>query len=213
MVHIRNVNARKVVSFIAWKIDRLSFKYGRIYVLEMPLVPRATKVNDGGYDVKTVSDLSELTTLVERRETWWRAAVEQRFANGDLCFVAKDHGQAIACLFATFSNVRLPLIHDAPYSLPLDNETVGLIDSYTLPEYRGKGVYSSVFEACLIYFAGTRFRRVRGFIHPDNVHSMKVHQKLGLDRIVLVITSVGLFGVRRHYAKATDMHIEEVCQQ
>lgn len=209
----RRSGASRIARGIYRRVRELGFKYGRLYVLEMWLDQAAARCDDYGYMVETVSDLDELLTLMERREAWFAEVAARSLARGDVCFAAKINGEVISCLFATFGRVDLPTVPSVPsadYSLPLDDRTVALIGAYTLPEHRGKHAYSAVFGACINHFTRTEFERILGFIAPDNSRSLEVHQKLGLDRIVLLITTVRFLGVTKHLIKPIDVHIEEV---
>jgi RimJ/RimL family protein N-acetyltransferase len=195
---MRRINIERIKRFISRKIQKLRFEYGRLFVLEIVLRPSSDIFEDYGHQIEIASGPDDLNTLIDQREKWFGEVILQRFSEGDICFIAKRNGEAIGCIFATFNSVYLPIVE---YELPLDNETVGLIDGYTLPEFRGKHVYSSVFNACVDYFSKTDFRRVYGFIIPNDVRSLKVHQKLGLNKIVFDITMIRFLGIRKHLIK------------
>jgi len=202
-----SIGTKRIVRFFRRKTIELGFKYGRLYVLELVPKPDLARSNDYGYQVGIASGLDDLRTLLERREKWFGEEAEQRLGKGDVCFVARFNGDVISCLFATFNSVYLP---DVEYDLSLDEDTVGLIDAYTLPEFRGKHVYSLVFDACSGHFSRVGYRKVYGFIAPDNVRSLKVHRKLGLDRIVFDITLVRFLGVRKHFINSDHRLIQEI---
>lgn len=210
LVGPRGIGARRIARGISRRVRELGFEYGRLYVLELSLDQAAARCDDYGYRVETVSEVDGLITLIERREAWFREAAARGLAGGDVCFVAKLDGKVISCLFATFDSYDVLVVPNVEYSLPLDSKTVGAIDGYTLPEHRGKHAYSAVFNACIRYCAGAESERLLVAIAHDNVHSLKAHHRLGLSRIVLLLTTVRFLGMTKHSVKPIDMHIEGV---
>lgn len=208
----RSITARKVANFVIRKITGLRYERRKFYVVELLLGARSERYSDPVYHVEMVSEVDELNALLEEREAWFRGAAARRFMEGALCFVVKADGKVISCLFATVSDFHFP-VHVHPhveYHIPIDNGTVGIFDAYTLPEYRGIHAYSAAFSACMKYFTEAGFTRAWVVIAADDVRSLTVHQRLGMDRIVTLVKSVRFLGVTKHSVRSTDRPVEEV---
>jgi RimJ/RimL family protein N-acetyltransferase len=197
----------KIARFLTRKAAELGFRHSRVYQMDVPITLRPAEPNSHRFQVHRASSVAELQPLIEQREAWFGRSARQRLAEGDVCFVAKLDGKVVSCIFGTLTSV---LVSEVEYTMPLDDPTVALFDSYTLPEHRGKYAYSSVLHAAINHCREAGFERIVGFIAPDNVRSLRVHQRLGVNRIISTITMVRFLGVRKHFFKAMDCLIEDV---
>jgi len=209
-VPLRKIGVKSICRFITRNSKKLWFRYGKMYLLELPLDSGSASLNHYGYQVEIISTMDGLNTLTKRRESWFGEVAAKRFSQGDLCFALKKNGEIISCLFATLKPVVVPIRPYLEYNLPLDKETVCLIDAFTVPEFRGAHAYSAVFNAFYNYFKGKKFKRIFVFIKPDNIISLKVHQKLGFHRIIMDIKSIRVFGMNKHFIKWTNKAAEEI---
>ncbi|MDH7556575.1 MAG: GNAT family N-acetyltransferase [Candidatus Methanosuratincola sp.] len=173
---------------------RLKFRYAQLFVFELSISdwsPRlASKVT---VQTRLVATIDDLKPLIAAKGGWPRRFYEERLEKGDLGFIAEVDGKTVSCLWATFNEVYLA---DVEYNLKLDNQTVALIGAYTLPDYRGQGIYAKVWEACITHFKGSSYSRAYGFIEARNLPSLVAHKKIGLEKVIKVIIMLKFLGLK-----------------
>ena len=185
-----------------------------IYVLEMPVSPLEAMPGIRIHDIDCVEPLLEFAHEREAEDEEWHgksyvAELEQRFARDDRCFAAEQEGRIASILFTTSGPC---LISEVGYVLSLPERTPGLYDVYTLPRYRGKHLYSAVFRSCINACASEGYSAVWMWILPENLVSFRVHDQLGLRRIILEVSMHQRRGIRRHAVRQLDMNIEDLSQ-
>jgi len=175
-------------------------KYGRLFVFELDLaqLPQRSK-QKGDVRVEVIKSIEEIASFVKEREKWYYEYAKDLFEKGNLCFVGKADNKIVSCVWTSFHEVYLP---DVEYVLHVGDNIVPLIDAYTLPAYRGMGIYKIVWNECIEYFQNShKFSRIYGFIVPSNTRSLTVHKNLKLERIIMTITLLRIFGIRKHFVK------------
>ncbi|GAG77436.1 unnamed protein product, partial [marine sediment metagenome] len=72
---------------------------------------------------------------------------------------------------------------------------------------RNMGIYSIVWHNCIEYFHNkSKYTKIYGFITPSNMHSLLVHKELKLEHIIMEITLLRIFGIRKHFIKRSVIH-------
>ncbi len=174
-------------------------KYDKLYVFEILLSDIGAITYDKKIKVRIARKIDDIASLIQKRETWFQGQARSLFDQGNLCFVAEIDGQIVSCLWTSFHEVYLP---DVKYLLRVTHDVVPLIDGFTLEEYRGGGIYKSLWNYCLEYFKNLEgFNKIYGFIMPINKSSLIVHEKLQLNKIILVIKYLRVFGFSFHFVK------------
>ncbi len=177
-----------------------------IYVMDMPISQQVLSLNIPVRRIRCVEPLLPFALEREKADPCWRdlsfvAELEHRFARGDLCFAVEKGDRIVSVLFATFHHIRLEHVH---YDLSFPKDVFGIVDAYTLPEFRGQRLYEVVFRNCVNAFWNTEFHTIYGFIPPDNLVSLLAHKRLGLDHIILQISMRQRWGVRHHHIRRLD---------
>jgi RimJ/RimL family protein N-acetyltransferase len=68
--------------------------------------------------------------------------------------------------------------------VPLLDTDVSLIDAFTFPSHRGRGVYPVILCAIVTHFKRRGFLRAFGYVNPRNVPSIKGLDKAGFQRAI-----------------------------
>jgi RimJ/RimL family protein N-acetyltransferase len=157
---------------------RIELAHAWIYELDTPPKPfgglRDLEVRRVGLDdapkLRAVSDMSH-------------ELVDERFARGDLAYVASIEGKMLA--HAWFHRGPEPFVEDAPLfpHWVLPEGVFWSYHAYTVPEARGTGVFIKVFQMALhelwtLHGAS----RVRCKVKASNLPSIKLHERMGFRR-------------------------------
>lgn len=180
-------------------LNTITPKYSKILVFE--ILTKNYKLNKERNEVvvKIAKNMDEMKNFIEKRGKLYLNFSKKLFEKGNLCFYGEIHQQIVSCVWTSFNEVDLV---EVKYLIKVDKKTVPLIDGYTLPEYRGQGVYKAVWDYCIEYFQNNQnYERIFGFILPSNVRSLKVHKKLQLRNVILEITYLRILGSNFHFLK------------
>jgi RimJ/RimL family protein N-acetyltransferase len=152
------------------------------------------------FEIQVISHMNEMLREFARiRGPWYIQQAETLFSSGNVCFVAINNGKIVSCLWTSYKIVHLTEIE---YKLTVADNIVPLIDGFTIDEFRGKGIYKILWEECNNYhFKQGTYSKIYGFINPVNKRSMKVHEKLNLNKIIIVITMMKIFGIKMYFKR------------
>jgi hypothetical protein len=113
--------------------------YRRLFFLTYSLVGRRVPGYRPGVDVEFGALGPGQAELYRRfRPSTSSAELSRRFARGDRCYVALRRGEIVDACWAASGRVEVPYLHR---SLELGPGDLYFFDSYTRPEYRGRGLY------------------------------------------------------------------------
>jgi len=176
---------------------KLAPRYQKLIVFERslndPVHPSKIKLN---IDFSIKQSIIEINSLIEQREQWYQKLAEKRFKQGNLCFVGECQDKIISCVWTSFGEVYLP---NVKYTLKVPQDVVPLIDGWTSPEFRGKGIYNYVWNKCLEHLSDkSNYKRIYGFIQPTNESSLVIHKKMNLDKVIIIIKLFNFFGFKHH---------------
>lgn len=175
-------------------------KYGEIYVFEFGFADFKKESNQRkDVAVGIARDIEEILHFVKSREKWYYDYAKRLFEKGNLCFYGVYNNRIVSCVWTSFNESYIPNVE---YTFRTRACEVSLIDGFTLPQYRGMHIYTVVWNACIKYLKGTgKYNKAYGFVMPSNRHSLAVHRQLRLERIVMRIKLLRIFGVRWHFKK------------
>lgn len=87
-------------------------------------------------------------------------------------YVAEEEGRQIACL--------LTLLEWSDWR---NGNVIWIHSAYVLPEKRGQGVFTKMYEHLKqAVQSSTHFRGLRLYVDKTNVHAQKVYEKLGMSK-------------------------------
>jgi hypothetical protein len=175
-------------------------KYERLFMFEFNLTEPVEQIVDKSIIVGRLDTYSEIMDeFAEKRGDWYKDQAKDLFSKGNICFAAIIDGKIASCLWTSFNEVFLP---DVEYKLKTPPNIAPLIDGYTLDEYRGKGLYKILWNDCLNYLISSKkYIKIYGFINNKNKRSIKVHDKLNLNKIILDIQLFRILGIKIHIKK------------
>ena len=178
-----------------------------IFVLDMRLSNRSIDLN---IPVHRISSHEPLMTFARAREQddkdWpvgsYLGEIKQRFAAGDWCFCAEQDRRFVSVIFVSRGPCYLSPVD---YMLKIPDKAVGLYDVYTLAAYRGRHLYSVVFQAAINACIAEGYKSAWMWIMPDNIVSFSTHLKLGMRHIFCGIKLRQRWGFRRHRIHKLDL--------
>jgi len=175
-------------------------RWQRLFVFESLLGDIIPNEHNNYIEVKILREMDDkLLLFANRRGSWYPTQAKDLFSKGNICFVAVIDGKIASCLWTSFNEAYLT---DIEYTIKTPPDVVCLIDGYTLEEYRGKGLYKILWSDCLNYLVNTnKCTKIYGFVNNKNKRSLKVHDKLDLNKIIFDITLLKIFGIRIHLKK------------
>lgn len=196
--------------------ERWSDRRVSMYIFEMPLETfRRSQLQSNQNVLKqcinSVEPMLEYARIRELEEPAWNGnyvlELERRFARGDFCFAMLMHGKVVSHIFVTQSYCDLG---EVSYRLRLPQYSVGLYDVYTLFNYRGKGLYKTIFSYCVGECYNKGFQRALMWIVSDNIKSIMVHSILGMRRITLEVIMRQRWGLRWHQLRSLSIDSSEL---
>jgi len=209
----------KVSSFLG--IFRVFFKLFKrhiffhkdtVYLLEMPLLHQNLNSN---MSARWFTGIESLLPFARERqlqdEQWSRQSyvneLKERFKKGDQCLALEMDHKIVSVIFVTEKSC---LIKAVKYLLTIPEKTVGLYDVYTIPAYRGQNMYSKLFFLCVNACIEKGYERAWMWIMPHNRVSLAVHNKLGMNHIICLISLCQIFGLKWYIVKPLNMFIADL---
>ena len=193
MINLSDVNIEKIKNFA------LKYKYRKDAVLVVgqsllkPLSKLKPKID---VKVRIINNIDGLKHVIEHHGSWYVSWAQKRLEEGNLCFGADYNGKIISTVWTSFEEVFLP---DVEFTLKAKNGVIPLLGAWTSPDFRGQGIYPSVWnECCKFLIKEKHAKRVWGFIHPSNISSFRVHRDLHCDTIDMVIILNKFLGIKKH---------------
>ena len=192
-------NDYQVVSFLQKIIRRLLRKpqFRRLVIVAKTLDGSLT-----AYQARIPFDFEELPQDVQKIEASLahipaehRNDIGRRVHRGDLCHIAKRNGQIIFVSWIAFGDCYSYAM-DKEYELA-DNEAY-LYSAYTLPEFRGNGIYPAVHSQSLRLLKDLGYKRILAFIASENSAAMRMPEKLGYDKVGTT-GFIEMFGFRWYF--------------
>ena len=124
--------------------------------------------------VERIADLEELRRVKYFKLETFGHAIVARLGKGSICRAFYLEGSFVNLIWET--PFRLELSENVEFLLP---ETMGLLDGFTVPEFRRRGINSDTHIRLVHIAARSGYRYVVGAIHPDNAHSIRSYVKAG----------------------------------
>lgn len=143
------------------------------------------------------SEVSEVKTKIAHIPVEHRSDIERRISDGDRCYAATYKNRTIFVSWTAFGKC---------YSYALDREyeladsAVYLYSAYTLPEFRGNGIYPAANCHRLQLLKDWGYKRDIAFMEPKNFAAMRMPEKLGYSKVG-VTGFIEMFGFRWYFHK------------
>jgi GNAT superfamily N-acetyltransferase len=127
--------------------------------------------------------------------------VQQRLKAGDLCFVALSDGNLANYAWFCFSE---EYINELERNIRVSAGSAYRYDVFTLPAYRGKGVFPSAFEESSKYLSQNGIKELYGLVDSSNSPMLRVYEKAGIaSRKIGNVTYIRLLNRRRYVFRGT----------
>lgn len=201
------------------KINRIRFRFGSIlssifrrekmFVFEHALT-------DSGFKAKARVEVNaglvegdDFSKIVKTFKDF-RKKAKERFKVGDICFGASLNGEYVHLKWFAFNESYVGEINR---KIRISSDSAYMYDSYTLPNYRGLGIYSIVMEKTIQHLSKMGIKRVYALVRHNNLPMLRVKQKEGVRKIGTV-TYTKIFNLRFYkfkgeteedYKKLTEM--------
>ena len=158
-------------------------------------------------EVKLVvaKNIDSIKSLINQRDSWYYKWAQERFKEGNYCFGLEYEGVIVSCIWTCFNQVYIP---NVDYNLSTKKNVAPLLDGWTSPNYRKKGLYSFVMNSCLEYLHNnTKFKSVYFFIRPENSPSISIHKNLPISHFIRLIK---LPFFRKHIVQTENLVLERL---
>jgi len=159
-------------------------------------------------NVKTVKPLLEVKESVHgsklKDDLIGVTKSAERYAKGDMIVAAYLEKKIVAYLFAATTDTWVGEVEDM---LRVKSNEVYFYDAFTLPPYRGKGLYPYLLCVAASYFQRQSFSCALIFSAAGNQSSIKGIQKSGF-RYYGSVYYRNLFGWRSWYYRVGERHVE-----
>ncbi len=106
--------------------------------------------------------------------------------------IVQGNGVAFGKAFSGYLDMAFPLAPEEGY----------VYEAYTVPEYRGKRLYSAALSRIARELRGQGYRRLVVFVYPRNRPALQAHSRMGFQPQGH-IGYVELLGVRRYFYRVT----------
>ena len=187
--------------------DVIRPRYERMLVLEKNVSEFKEVRLDLEVNLRIANSITAVKSLVAQRENWYHDWAKKRFNDGNLCFGVEYNGKIVSCIWTCFNEVYLP---NVDYNLKVGNNVAPVLDGWTSPQYRKKGLYSYVKNSCLRYLhEKTDYTRAYFFIQPKNVISLLLHKELN---VVFSVRLIKFFPFKFRRVNQFDCNIGELVE-
>ncbi len=169
--------------------------YRRLLLLQRPLaepIPELEASLPLQFDLLEPDDIDAYLSLHDDDP---RTQIEGRFRLGEVCFIARHEGRIVCGNWAAFGSHYISYIQ---YDLPIGPDDVYLYDSYTDPDFRGRGIAPALAVYILRYYRDTGVRLAVTAITPENLSNRRARAKSGYRELGLM-GYLGLGPWRRHF--------------
>jgi RimJ/RimL family protein N-acetyltransferase len=139
--------------------------------------------------------VADRSTAPSDLKSGWHPEAEQRFREGHACAIARHETGVVAYCWLACTPVW---VGEIGHSVVPGPDDVYLYDAFTMPGWRGRGLFAAVV-APLLAFAHTRGRkRALIFVGARNRPSRRAIERAGFE-ILHTVTRVNLGGLTRLY--------------
>ncbi|MFZ2339151.1 MAG: GNAT family N-acetyltransferase [Bacteroidales bacterium] len=198
--------------------NRLNSSLTKVYLTESfvdSLLRPDTVTLDGDNKLKIVRSFVDFIEYAQQRilEEVDQAdslikVIRKRFEKGDFAIVyTEKSGNPLSYVFI---GVSLADITPVGITLKIPQKTFGMYDVYTFKESRGEGHYSCLFNYAVGYMKNRGYEKMWLWLMKQNEVSVKVHYKLGIRKIVKVMTERLRAGIITRKTEDVDMLLAEL---
>ena len=146
-----------------------------IYKIDLAELPPLFDVPGYTIDYANTDDIRQITQRIERDEPSF--VIDDLWAQGHHCFVAKYDGRVVAYNWIAFSAVQEEELRYEPRA-----DHAICIDAYTVPEHRGKGLHLLLLLRMLHFAAASGKSVAYTGASLFNMASWKTHLRIGWRR-------------------------------
>ncbi len=176
-------------------------KYHKVLVHEQSLLDILPAVKAKiDINLRFVNNVKEIENLIKQREHWYHVLAEKRFREQALCYIAETDNKIVGCMWIEFRDHYIPEIE---YTLKIDKGSVFSLDGWTAPDFRGLNIFPYIRNELLKKLKEQgNYKRVIGVISLRNINSLRVQKKLDSAQIIMTISLIKIFGIKKHRKKS-----------
>jgi len=134
--------------------------------------------------------------------------IKRRFDRGDYAIIYLD--PFLNPLSYLFICTKIAEFTPVGIDLPLPARTFGIYDVYTFRNQRGQGYYTHLFWYTVKIMKKKGYDKIWLWLMAHNTMSVKVHKKLGITRIIKILTEKLNFGVSQRIVMDVEMPLDEL---
>lgn len=164
-----------------------------------------TKINDinsqinNNTDLKLISEIENLNTIVDLRlrdketDERYKKTFFKRIEKGDQVFALCKNNQILSYLFVSYNKAFLEQVN---ISLTMPNKCFAVYDVYTFKEQRGNNYYAQLIYGVCEKMRSKGYESFWLWVMKHNQNSLKVHNKLKINKIISVYKEYYKYGFR-----------------
>jgi hypothetical protein len=139
----------------------------------------------------TIDDLIKLKDMVDADKY---ARFQQRFDQGNICFLALDEDKVAAFSWVSFHNEYLS---ESRIEVRLKDKEAYFFDTFVDPVYRNNGLQTAMIPPRLKFLRDLGYEKVIGLVDDDNIYSQKSLASSGY-KPKKISTLIKIFGLTFH---------------
>lgn len=166
------------------------FRFVRLVLYARPL-PGAPEVPELPADVDLIHVKKGDPAAEEVAKALDHSLAKRRFERGEVCFAALHEGKIVSYCWMAQGKIGIEELDLAVSTLP---DEVYLYDAFTLPPWRGRGLYPVILREMLLYAGRNGFSRALIFVAAGNTASRRGVLKAGFLEFQ-VVTHLSILGI------------------
>ena len=132
--------------------------------------------------------------------------VKWRLSQGEVCWVVKVEGEIVSYVWVAF---RQEQVEELCKAVKLQEGEFYLYDAFTVPEWRGKGIYPAILSRQLQHFKEEGFKRALIFTVEENIASRRGITRSGFNHFQTIeITKILNFAFYKYDPKTPPSEAE-----
>jgi len=178
------------------------FFYRRLILFERSTSEPVRKMPLGQFLSFSILDEDGLEEYRAFRPDTSIAEIKQRLAEGQLCFVLRAKRRIVHTTWAMTDRAYIDYLS---YDFRLRQDVAYVYDSFSLPDYRGRGIPLIRLAHMLPHLSAIGYRRVISANLPENKAGMRPPLKAGYHHYG-IIGYIGLGKWRRYFCRVKKVH-------
>ncbi len=200
----RSMLIRKIYNRLKYEFKNTEIRYDKLFIYKIN--NENINLDVSLFNVKKACDLNDIKEIYEERGGNFKAMYKRWLQLGYICFIAIKDGVTLGVVWLNNTNT-VPL-EFGYYQTLINKEEAGLIDAYVLKKHRGKGIYKAIWNEALTEAAKMGITTLYGYVLKDNIISIRVHYRLGMEKVCRTLYYYKILWFRFYYLKSYKTEVD-----